>query len=279
MIRSQSTASSLFVACALTGFSAFAQQAAGTAAVGVQGSATAGTQAAPAAPVDPNAAAAAPANQQAQMGMALPTATAAAPAAGTSDHDAVVGHLAVGYLGRATIPYGPYNGAATLEAPAPVIGVRYWFDPMVGLDLGLGLWLGGVSTDTTATPPGTTVSSSGPKPAAFVIHAGVPLALATAKHFTFEIIPEANFGYAQVSQDAILGGGPGVTNKLASTWIWALGQVLKFTSDLWGCRNCHCWAQSACVSTTTSSGKTRLPSLQVVRPRISATAYGAFRRP
>jgi hypothetical protein len=91
--------------------------------------------------------------------------------------------------------------------------VRYWVDPMVGLDLGLGLYLGGTSTDTTATPPGATVSTSGPKPAAFILHAGVPLALASAKHFTFEVIPEANFGYAQVSQDAVLGGAAGITKQ------------------------------------------------------------------
>jgi hypothetical protein len=43
---------------------------------------------------------------------------------------------------------------------------------------------------------------SGPKTAAFVIHGGVPLALASAKHFTFEVIPEVNFGYGQQTQDA-----------------------------------------------------------------------------
>ena len=90
MIRSQSTALALFAACTLTGFSAFSQQAAGTAAVGAQGTATVGTQTGAPAQADPNAAA--QANQPGQMGMALPTATVAAPIAGTSDHDAVVGH-------------------------------------------------------------------------------------------------------------------------------------------------------------------------------------------
>ena len=210
MIRSQTTASAAFIAIVLTGFSAFAQQAAGTAAVGVQGNAAVG-----AAQVDPNAAAQAPANQQAQVGMALPTATAAAPVAGTSDHDAVVGHLAVGYLGRTLIPIG-VAGAPALAAP--VVGVRYWIDPMVGLDLGLGLALGGTSTDTTTTPPGTTATLSGPKPTAFVLHAGVPLALASAKHFTFEVIPEANFGYGQQTADAAVGLN-GVANVTKQTGV------------------------------------------------------------
>jgi hypothetical protein len=193
------------MALALTGFSAFGQQAAGTAAVGVQGNATANTQTGAATQADTNAAAAAtpPAaapNQPAQVGMALPNATAAEPPAGTSDHDALVGHLAVGYLGTAGVPYGL---STVTVLSSPVIGVRYWIDPTVGLDLGLGLWLGGTSRDNTVTPPGTTVSVSGPKSSVFILHAGIPLALASSKHFTFEVIPEANFGYGQQTQDAV----------------------------------------------------------------------------
>jgi hypothetical protein len=196
-MRSHSTAIAAFAATIGFGFTALAQQA----AVGVQGSASADTQAGATAQADPNANAAAqtaaPAQNQ-QVGMGMGTGTAAPPPGG-SDHDGVVGHLAVGFLGRASIPYGL---AATPELPVPVIGVRYWLDPMLGLDLGAGLYLGGTSTDVKTTPPGNTVSASGPKPAAFVIHAGVPLALASARHFTFEIIPEANFGYASVTGDA-----------------------------------------------------------------------------
>lgn len=217
MKRSQSTASAVFMALALTGFSAFGQEAAGTAAVGVQGNTTANTQTGAAAQADTNAAAAttpppaAAPNQQAQVGMALPNATAAEPPAGTSDHDAVVGHIAVGFLGRASIPYGVATNA---ELPVPVIGVRYWIDPMVGLDLGLGLWLGGTSQDTTVTPPAATATVSGPKTSAFIVHAGIPLALASAKHFTFEVIPEVNFGYAQQTQDAALPAPvPGTTKQ------------------------------------------------------------------
>lgn len=198
MTRSHSAASAMFLGCALTGLSANAQQATDTTA-GAQGNAAAGA----------TAQATPPANQQAQMGMALPTATAAAQPAGASDHDAVVGHLAVGFLGRATIPYGA-GPTGTLQAPVPVIGVRYWMDPMLGLDLGLGLWLGKTSTDATAA--GVTTTTSGPKPASFVIHAGVPLALASSKHFVFEITPEANFGLASVTQDAAL-TGTGITKQ------------------------------------------------------------------
>lgn len=210
MMRLRSSAIAAFAATVGFGISAMAQQASGTAAVGVQGSATADTQTGATAQADPNAAAATPAPaQNQQMGMGLATATAAPPPGG-SDHDSVVGHVGVGFLGRASLPVGlPPPGNP--ELPVPVIGVRYWMDPMLGLDLGLGLYLGGQSNDATTTPPGGTASASGPSPTAFVLHAGVPLALMSSKHFAFEIIPEANFGYAKVSWDA--GVAPGGVTK------------------------------------------------------------------
>lgn len=203
-MRSQSTAIAAFAATVSFGISALAQQA----AVGVQGSASANTQTGATAQADPNAGAAAPAAapapaQNQQVGMGLGTATNA-PAAGGSDHDAMVGHLAVGFLGRNSMPIGV---AGNPELPVPVIGVRYWIDPMIGLDLGLGLNLGGTST----TQPGG-ASQGGPNPAAFMVHAGVPLALTSAKHFTFEIIPEANVGYASQSWDTGVGPAVGAAN-------------------------------------------------------------------
>ena len=46
------------------------------------------------------------ASGQANVGMSLPGATPAAAATGASDHDQMVGRLAVGYLGRATVGAG-----------------------------------------------------------------------------------------------------------------------------------------------------------------------------
>ena len=57
-----------------------------------------------------------------------------------SDHEKVVGHIGVGYLGLTTLPLAPGNGIpATVSAP--VIGVRYWLAEKIGLDLGLGFGL------------------------------------------------------------------------------------------------------------------------------------------
>lgn len=221
MTRLHINASAILLSALFASYSAVAQQATATAGVGVQGQAAAATPAAPpppppmpAAPAD---AYAGQANQQNQAGMAPPTATNAnPPPAGNSDHDDMVGHLAVGFLGLRTIPYGLDNVLNSATAPVPVIGVRYWIDPLVGLDLGAGLWIGGRSSDNT-NPAGTKVSVDGPKPFAMVLHAGVPLALASSKHFVFEIIPEANFGFAKVTQDAALPGTNDGTTKQSGT--------------------------------------------------------------
>jgi hypothetical protein len=201
-------ASAVSFAVLLTAYTAAAQQQ-GTAAAsfGAQGQAAAAAPTpAPPPPPPPTGVAAepapAPAAQQNQAGMPLPAAANANAPTGNSEHDDMVGHLAVGFLGRSSIPYGATAaGDAVGLAPAPVVGIRYWFDPLIGLDVGLGLWVGGRSTDTTPPAGGATTTVSGPKPTALVIHGGLPLALASSKHFAFQIIPEANFGFASVTQD------------------------------------------------------------------------------
>ena len=120
----------------------------------------------------------------AQAATATPTAAAAAEAG--NDHDEVVGHFAVGYFGISQLPVGPGTGggtgagaaaAAPNEINAPIIGARYWLSQKLGIDAGIGF----------------SDSSSGWGVAA---HGGVPLALATSKHMTFELIPEATVAFA-----------------------------------------------------------------------------------
>ena len=143
---------------------------------------------------------------QANVGMSLPGATPAAAAAGASDHDQVVGRLAVGYLGRATVGAG---SLAIGDAPgpdnpegyavvglAPVVGVRYWINSMLGLDAGIGVALIGGSIEENAPDNDVDLDSF----TGFVFHGGVPLALASAQHFTFQIVPEANIGIGSAEQ-------------------------------------------------------------------------------
>ena len=158
--------------------------------------------AAPAPPPQPVAAtdASASSSGSAQVGMALPgAAPQAAAVAGSSDHDAVVGRLAVGYLGRNGVTIA---GGAVL--PAPVIGVRYWLSDMLGIDAGIGFGLTSSSTEQAG------MSNDGPSGHAFIIHGGVPLSLASAGHFSFQVVPELNLGFAGTSQDV-----GGMTNKFS----------------------------------------------------------------
>lgn len=109
--------------------------------------------------------------------------TAPPPGGGDTDHDGVVNHIGVTvFTTQEGIPVGAPNAmGVTATATAPVIGVRYWIMPNLGIDAGLGIgWITGTA----------------PSPLAMAFHAGVPLALSSSKHFTFIVCPEANLGFA-----------------------------------------------------------------------------------
>lgn len=149
------------------------------------------TPAAPPQPAPATATADASTSGSAQVGMTLPgAAPQAAAVAGNSDHDAVVGRLAVGYLGRTNIAV---QGGGNI--PVPVVGVRYWLSDMLGIDAGVGFGFGGSSTTA-----GDGTSTDGPSVHGFMLHGGVPLSLASAGHFSFQVVPELNLGFAGASQ-------------------------------------------------------------------------------
>jgi len=139
--------------------------------------------------------------------MALPGATPqAAAVAGSSDHDSVVGRLAIGYLGRNTVGIGalpvmPAGGPTAADGPdgvdTPVIGVRYWLSDMLGIDAGIGFGIG--SSGSSADNGTTTVDADGASTIAVLLHGGVPLSLASAGHFSFQVVPELNVGFASRS--------------------------------------------------------------------------------
>ena len=149
------------------------------------------------------------ASGQANVGVSLPgatttTTTTTTAVAGTSDHDQMVGRLAVGYFGIANVGAGANTGAGgpndspyAVTGLAPVVGVRYWISPLLGVDVGLGLSLIGGSLkagDAGAKVDRTSFTG-------FIIHGGVPLALASTGSFTFEVIPEANVGIGHAGTD------------------------------------------------------------------------------
>ena len=108
---------------------------------------------------------------------------------GGSDHEKVVGHFGVGYMGRQSMVVGQ----ARTPVYAPIIGVRYWFDDFIGLDAGIGL---------NASSGKSTTNADGAdgvrRPGLYVtmLHVGVPLNLLSRGSFSFQVVPEANMGFA-----------------------------------------------------------------------------------
>lgn len=137
-----------------------------------------------------------------QVGMGLPAPAQAQVEQGESDHDAMIGRIAVGYLGRRSMligndPTGATNARRELEAP--VIGIRYWADQTFGIDVGVGLTLSGGSDESGGQ------STDHASVFGVIAHGGIPLSLASADHFSFQIVPEVNVGFANDNRESPLG--------------------------------------------------------------------------
>jgi hypothetical protein len=132
-----------------------------------------------------------------------PRESRVAVASGASAHEAVVGHLGVGWLGTSDVPVGPMNDANTLPIPTPVVGVRYWLNSTLGIDAGLGFF---TTSRATRIDTGTAVTTEGPSRTSFIIHAGVPIALADVGNFSFNVTPEINLGIGTGGQKGVMGG-------------------------------------------------------------------------
>lgn len=124
-------------------------------------------------------------------------AAADAPPPGGTDHSRVVGTFGIGYMGFRDLGATLGTGAPLI---APVIGMRYWLDPGLGIDAGIGFskTSGEAETDNGM---GMNATTEQPGPLVFVLHGGLPLALADSQHFVFEVTPELNIGYATHTYD------------------------------------------------------------------------------
>lgn len=128
------------------------------------------------------------------------SSSSAAPAAGGSekaDHDLVVGKIGIGYLGALNTPLG----AGTNGLTAHIIGMRYWFNPGMGLTAGLGFG----STSGSASSNGNNTDI--PAATTFALKGGLPIALTTGKHYSFVLEPQFVFGYSMQTQNIPNGGG------------------------------------------------------------------------
>jgi hypothetical protein len=106
-----------------------------------------------------------------------------------TDHSKVVGHLGASYFGQFDVPFGKLG----TNAPAQIVGVRYWTSDTMAFDIGLGFATVGGSTKSGST----TVDN--PSLFGLALMGGVPLTMLSAKHYTFFIEPQLRFGYAQQS--------------------------------------------------------------------------------
>ncbi|MGD8861679.1 MAG: hypothetical protein PVI30_16840 [Myxococcales bacterium] len=134
---------------------------------------------------------------------------------GESDHASVVGDLGVGFFGVIAVPYlscqapGPAGPCGAAEAGAtfgaPSIGARYWLDETLGIEAALGV---AVSNNTLegSTAMATTEQPLEPSIFAMALHGGVPLALASDGHFSFQVVPELNVAFLSGSYEFT--GGP-----------------------------------------------------------------------
>lgn len=161
-----------------------------------------------------------PAKPSAAVSASTPIAPpAATAAAGGTDHDMWVGHLGVGWYGVGSVPLmtgdtafvgggtdvfqlTPDLGSVNRTVSVPAIGVRYWMNSMLGIDAALGFWntSGTVHRDALVGAPDPTSTASADQDlesqTGFLLHGGVPIALGTGQHFSFQITPELNVGFA-----------------------------------------------------------------------------------
>ncbi len=123
----------------------------------------------------------------------------------TPDHDRMVGHVGVTYFNITALPIAnpiPVAGASAPQpAPggvtgstvsAPVVGVRYWLKPGIGIDAGLGLGIGGGSQEAVSSSTDTKVDKTGT--VGFALHGGLPIALYRGHHYTFLVVPQFTVG-------------------------------------------------------------------------------------
>jgi hypothetical protein len=119
-----------------------------------------------------------------------------------SDHDRVVRRFGVTYFDVTDLPIAnqlapgstPAAGSLTSSnVQAPVIGARYWINRHVGIDAGIGLGFVGGSTEAVVGGTDTSVNKTATN--GFALHAGVPIAFATGRHYAFLLIPNTTIGF------------------------------------------------------------------------------------
>lgn len=133
------------------------------------------------------------------------------------DHERVVGHIGVSWFGVSQIPLGigqpsgdgnnpSINLGTATTVNAPALGIRYWLSNTVGIDAGIGIgYSGGSVSDANGT---TTVKIDKLGAFGMLLHAGLPISLATGRHISLQLTPETNFGFAKATVSSPLPNNP-----------------------------------------------------------------------
>ena len=108
----------------------------------------------------------------------------------TPDHDLWNGRIGLGWFGSRVIPFGAPTFAGLTT---PLVGVRYWINPMVGNDGAVGFMTHSGSHTQTAAG-GTSQDTTDPSATSFALHLGIPVAIFNMTHYSFQITPELDFG-------------------------------------------------------------------------------------
>jgi hypothetical protein len=233
----------------------------------------------PAPPPPPPAAAPAPAVAAGDAPLAVEAPT---------DHEANIHHFGVTYFDVTDLPIanpigGVGAGLTSSNVSAPVVGIRYWFDRRWGLDVGLGVGLTGGSDQTVAGGTSTTVSKTGST--GFAVHAGVPIALASGKHYTFLVLPQTTIGFTSATQhgnpDQNLSGflfdiGARIGAEIHFGFIGIPQLALQATLGLSYRRSVYKWSSngnSASDGTNTFGTNVQSDPWSIFKDAISATYY------
>jgi hypothetical protein len=114
-----------------------------------------------------------------------------------TDLDVEQRRVGIGYAGISQIPVGGPTG----NLIAPAVGARIWINRKVGIDVALGVgWVdGSTKTDRIETDLDAVYG--------FILQGGVPLALSTHKHVSFQVIPYAAYAHGRTSTTGGAFGG------------------------------------------------------------------------
>jgi hypothetical protein len=146
-------------------------------------------------------------------------------AAERPDHERFVGRIGVTYFDIASLPIAnPVAGGGPASitgstVSAPVVGVRYWLQRNLGIDVGVGLGFAGGSREAIVGGVDTTVDKTSTTGVA--IHGGLPIAFFHGRHYTFLVIPQMTLGFTSGTSTPT----PGVQQDLSGFLFDAGGAI------------------------------------------------------